>query len=30
MSGLCAEGAVEAAISTMQKLNLEKIIDKSG
>lgn len=30
MSGLCAEGAVEAAISAMQILNLEKILDKSG
>lgn len=30
MSGLCAEGAVEASISAMQKLNLEKILDESG
>lgn len=30
MSGLCAEGAVETAISAMQKLNLDKILDKSG
>jgi len=26
ISGLCAEGAMEAAISAMQKLDLEKII----
>lgn len=28
MSGLCTEGAMEAAISSMQQLNLEKIIQK--
>jgi hypothetical protein len=28
MSGLCSEGAMEAAISSMQKLDLEKIIQK--
>ncbi len=26
MSGLCREGAIEAAISAMQKLELEKLI----
>jgi hypothetical protein len=28
MSGLCTEGAMEAAISSIQKLDLEKIIQK--
>jgi hypothetical protein len=28
MSGLCAEGAMEAGISSIQKLDLEKIIFK--
>lgn len=28
MSGLCAEGAMEAAISAMQKLNIEQLIQK--
>lgn len=28
MSGLCAEGAMEAAISAIQKLNIETIIQK--
>lgn len=28
MSGLCAEGAMEAAISTMENLNLDQIIEK--
>ena len=28
MSGLCTEGAMEAAISAIQQLNLEKIIQK--
>lgn len=26
MSGLCAEGAMEAAVSAIQSLNLEKLI----
>ena len=29
MSGLCTEGAVEAAIGAVQSLNLEKIIEKA-
>lgn len=28
MSGLCAEGAMEAAISAMQRINIEKIINE--
>ncbi|MBD3615055.1 MAG: acetyltransferase [Gracilimonas sp.] len=28
ISGLCAEGAMEAAISAMQSLNLKKILDE--
>jgi hypothetical protein len=28
MSGLCTEGTMEAAISSMQQLDLEKIIQK--
>jgi len=28
MSGLCTEGAMEAAVSSIQKLNLESIISK--
>lgn len=28
MSGLCAEGAIEAAISAMQKLDVEQIIQQ--
>ncbi len=28
MSGLCAEGAIEAGISSIQKLDLEKIIQQ--
>lgn len=27
MSGLCAEGAMEAAVSAIQMVNVEKIID---
>jgi hypothetical protein len=30
MSGLCAEGAMESAISAIEKLDLEKIIHKSN
>lgn len=26
MSGLCAEGAAEAAVSSIQRLNIEKLI----
>lgn len=26
MSGLCAEGAMEAAVSAIQRLNVEKIV----
>lgn len=29
MSGLCAEGAMEAAVSAIEKLNLETLIHKS-
>lgn len=28
MSGLCADGAMEAAVSAIQSLDLEKIIEK--
>jgi len=28
MSGLCSEGAMEAAISAMQKINVRKIAEK--
>lgn len=28
MSGLCAEGAMEAAISAIQKLDIEKIVEQ--
>lgn len=28
MSGLCTEGAMEAAISAIQKLNVEEIVKK--
>jgi hypothetical protein len=28
MSGLCTEGAMEAAISSIQKLDLERLIQK--
>lgn len=28
MSGLCAEGAMEAAISAIQNLKLDKVIDE--
>lgn len=28
MSGLCTEGAIEAAISAIQKLNVERIVKK--
>jgi len=28
MSGLCAEGAMEAAVSAIQKLDIEKIIEQ--
>ncbi|WP_103665243.1 acetyltransferase [Gracilimonas amylolytica] len=30
MSGLCAEGAMEAAISAIQSLDVEQLIDKKG
>jgi len=30
MSGLCLEGAIEAAIGSIQSLDLEFIIDKKG
>lgn len=29
MSGLCTEGAIEAAVSSMQKLDLEMIIQET-
>ena len=29
LSGLCSDGAIEAAISAIQKLNLEKIINQN-
>ncbi|WP_440999258.1 acetyltransferase [Fodinibius sp. SL11] len=28
MSGLCAEGAMEAAVSSIQQLNIENVIQK--
>lgn len=28
MSGLCTEGAMEAAVSAIQKMNIEKIVEK--
>jgi hypothetical protein len=28
MSGLCTEGAMEAAISAIQKLDIEKIVEQ--
>lgn len=30
MSGLCSEGAIEAAISAIQKLDIEKVIQKQS
>lgn len=30
MSGLCTEGAMEAAISAMQSLDIEKVIEHNG
>lgn len=30
MSGLCQEGAIEAAIGSMQSLDLEHIIEQNG
>lgn len=30
MSGLCTEGAMEVAISSMQKLDLVKLIEEKG
>lgn len=30
MSGLCKEGALEAAISAMQNLDVEELLKKSG
>jgi hypothetical protein len=30
MSGLCAEGAMEAAISAIQSLDIEQLIDNKG
>lgn len=30
MSGLCTEGAIEAAVSAIQKLDLKKIMEKTS
>lgn len=30
MSGLCSEGALEAAISAMQSIDLEKVLDQES
>jgi hypothetical protein len=30
MSGLCTEGAMEAAVSAIQKLDIQKILDKKS
>jgi hypothetical protein len=30
MSGLCTEGAIEAAVSAIQKLDIQKILDEES